>query len=91
MYKKAKGAAYFLVSVAGKISFAKNAFFKQLPKITFARPAGEIERFGLKENSPIYPLINYGAEKLNFLNYPDKYNYSDIFNVIMPEELTVTL
>lgn len=82
LYKTAKGAAYFIVDAgsAGKIEFIRNAFFKKLPPVRSARPAKKIERFGLSENSPIYPIITRDAVKLEFLNYPDKYEYGDIFD-----------
>jgi glucose-6-phosphate isomerase, archaeal len=81
LYKVAHGAAYFLLGVdtSGEAETIKNSFFKQLPNIKFVQPAKELERFGLKENSPIYPVIIRDAGKLDFLNHPDKYDYSDIF------------
>lgn len=91
LYKIAKGAAYFLVSVWDKLEFTKNQFFKQLPKITFVQPAKRIEKFGLNESNPMYPLLANDAKKLEFLNYPDRYDYSDIFNIVRPEEITVNL
>lgn len=91
LYKVGKGAAYYLVNAKGKLEFAKNPFFKQLPEIIFAKPAKIIDKFGLADNKPIYPLVKNDAQKLNFLNYPDKYDYSDVFNIIKPEEITATL
>ena len=81
LYKKAGGAAYFLVDTdrAGKLEFIKNKFFKEAPLIKFARPAKELVRFGLKEGVPIYPIITREAKKIDFLNNPDQYGYSDIF------------
>jgi glucose-6-phosphate isomerase len=89
LYKKAKGAAYFLVTAdsTGKIQFIKNPFFKQFKPIRFARPAKQLDRFGLRQNYPIYPIITQDAQKLDFLNYPDKYNYSDIFNIEAKQEV----
>lgn len=82
LYKTAKGAAYFIVyaATAGKVEFIRNVFFKKFVSIRSARPAKKIERFGLSENSPIYPIITRDAVKLEFLNYPDKYEYRDIFD-----------
>jgi len=84
LYKTAKGAAYFVVSAGpyDKTEFIKNTFFKQLPAVRFARPAKKIERFGLLDKSPIYPIIATDALKLEFLNYPDKYEYGGIFDFI---------
>jgi glucose-6-phosphate isomerase len=84
LYKVARGAAYYLVSVKDKLEFTKNPFFKQLPEIIFAQPAKRIDKFGLEDNTPIYPLVSSDADKLKFLNYPDKYDYSDVFNIIKP-------
>lgn len=81
LYKEARGAAYFLVNaqVEDKLEFIKNPFFKEAPEITFVQPNKKIDRFGLRENAPIYPIISGDAKKLEFLNEPDKYDYSDIF------------
>jgi glucose-6-phosphate isomerase len=93
LYRKARGAAYFLVSngAGDKLEFIKNTFFKQLPQIRFVQPAKALERFGLKENNPIYPLITEDARKLEFLNYPDKYDYSDVFKIVEAKEITFSL
>lgn len=88
LYKKAKGAAYFVVmsdlnrkadSVSKKLEFLKNPFFKELPPIRFVKPGSELDRFGLREGSPVYPIIIRDAKKLDFLNHPEGYDYSDIF------------
>lgn len=76
LYKQASGAAYF---VAGNLEFIKNQFFKELPAVSFARPAPCLERFGLKEGEPMYPIITRDAARLDFLNQPAKYEYSDVF------------
>jgi glucose-6-phosphate isomerase, archaeal len=62
LYKVARGAAYYLVNSNGKVEFTKNAFYKQLPEMIFAQPADKIDRFGLKDNTPIYPLVSSDAE-----------------------------
>lgn len=84
LYKKAGGAAYFVVDKdgTGSLEFIKNKFFKTAPAIRFARPAKELAGFGLKEGAPIYPIITRDAKKLDFLNYPDRYVYSDIFEFV---------
>ncbi|MFH0913283.1 MAG: glucose-6-phosphate isomerase family protein [Candidatus Omnitrophota bacterium] len=80
LYKEAGGAAYFLVSKApDKIEFIRNAFFGQLPEIRFMEPAERIDKFGLAENEPIYPLVSQNVQKLDFLNHPQNYDYSDVF------------
>jgi len=80
LYKRAKGAAYFvIINNINKIEYLKNDSFKELAPIRFAQPAKALDKFGLKEGSPIYPIIDTGAQRLDFLNHPDKYDYSDIF------------
>lgn len=81
LYKKAGGAAYFLAGTdkGGRSEFIKNKFFKELPRVRFARPARELAEFGLKEGLPIYPIITREAEKLDFLNNPGRYEYDAIF------------
>jgi glucose-6-phosphate isomerase len=93
LYKEARGAAYFLVSADAddKLEFVENSFFKQLTPIRFVQPAKELERFGLKENSPIYSIITEDAKKLEFLNYPQSYDYSDIFNVVETKQINLHL
>jgi glucose-6-phosphate isomerase len=82
LYKEAAGAAYFLVNATDKLEFVKNSFFKQLPPIRFVKPAKKLDRFGLCENNPIYPIVTDDAKKLNFLNYPQNYDYADIFSAV---------
>lgn len=92
LYKTARGAAYFLVvGSRKKLEFIKNPFFKQLSPIRFVQPAKELDRFGLKENNPIYPIITRDTKKLEFLNYPKQYDYSDIFKVVGAEQINLTL
>ncbi len=80
LYKKAKGAAYFLtVDATGRTEYLKNPFFKKLAPIRFAQSAKILDRFGLEEGNPIYNIIAGDALKLDFLNHPDNYDYSDIF------------
>lgn len=93
LYKEAGGAAYFLViaDADDRLEIVENAFFKQLAPIKFAQPAKELERFGLKENNPIYPIITEDAKKLEFLNYPQGYDYSDIFNFVEIKQINLAL
>ena len=80
LYKEAGGAAYFAVmGNANNPEYLKNGFFKHLAPIRFAKPAAVLDKFGLKEGSPIYPLIENNADKLDFLNNPKKYDYQDVF------------
>jgi glucose-6-phosphate isomerase len=80
LYKEAKGAAYFLtIDATGRVEYLKNAFFKNLAPIRFAEPAKILNKFGLKEGEPIYPIVKRDAEKLDFLNHPIDYDYSDVF------------
>ena len=80
LYKKARGAAYFFFKSSGKkLEFIPNPYFKQAAKLKFVKPSPRLDKFGLIENDPIYPLINKDAKKLDFLNYPIDYSYKDIF------------
>lgn len=79
LYKQAHGAAYFMTEENGKVDFTPNKYFKALPKIEFRTPAMRIDKFGLTEGDPIYPLIRKGVEKLDFLNRPLDFSYEDVF------------
>lgn len=80
LYKQAKGAAYLVLkSSIGELEIIANPYFKKLPKIKFVRPSEHIDKFGLVENSPIYPLIIQDAAKLDFLNRPLDFTYQDVF------------
>jgi glucose-6-phosphate isomerase len=79
LYKKAGGAAFFLVADKGKLEFIRNPYFTKLPDIKFKKPTSQISKFGLREDRPIYPIINTEAKKLDFLNRPLDFDYADIF------------
>ena len=89
LYKKAEGAAYFVVrsdqesdltaSLKVKAKYIKNNYFKQVPKINFVTPTNKIEKFDLYENKPMYDLINQNPKALDFLNHPLDYDYKDVF------------
>ncbi|RKY31985.1 MAG: glucose-6-phosphate isomerase [Candidatus Omnitrophota bacterium] len=80
LYKEAQGAAYFMVKSSTKEpGLIPNTYFKQLAKIKSVKPNPRIEKFGLLENEPIYPIINENAEKLSFLNHPLDFDYSEVF------------
>jgi len=89
LYKQAHGAAYFLVGAGDKLEFIKNSFFRQLPAIRFVKPAKKLDRFGLCENNPIYPIVTDDVKKLDFLNHPEKYDYADIFSTLVPRDLNL--
>lgn len=96
LYKKAGGAAYFVAArdqdaqvtpnLGISVKIIKNPHFTKLADIRFAQPAGQIKRFGLYENKPIYNLITKDARKLDFLNHPLDYEYDDIFIYTGKEE-----
>lgn len=79
LYKRMQGGAYFTIISDGKLEFRKNPHFKQVVSIRFVKPTRRIDRFGLLEASPIYPLINQDVRKLDFLNHPLDYDYGDVF------------
>ena len=78
LYKKARGAAYYAFDDHENITWQKNEFFTELPKITFFTPNDEIPEFGLKTGIPMYSLIN-DLNKLDFLNNPERYRYEKAF------------
>ena len=82
LYKKSGGAAYYLYDANGKIEYAKNAYFRELVPVKHAVPTAVLERFALKENEPIYFIINNAPERLDFLNRPSDFDYKDIFTYI---------
>ncbi|MDP1853430.1 MAG: glucose-6-phosphate isomerase family protein [Candidatus Omnitrophota bacterium] len=79
LYRKAKGAAYFIVNNDGEINLIKNDFFKELPEARTARPVLPLKQFGLFFDKPIYSILDECVEKLDFLKYPDKYDYNNCF------------
>lgn len=79
LYKKAKGAAYFVTGSLGEPEFIPNPSFSKMPKIRFVKPAKVISRFGLEENRPIYPIIRQDPRKLLFLNSPLDFAYDEVF------------
>lgn len=90
LYKKAGGAAYFVIHSQDEgLEFISNPYFKQLAKIRFVSPASRIDKFGLAENNPIYSLINQDTRKLDFLNRPLDFNYTDIFIDVSKEQFKV--
>ena len=82
LYKKSGGAAYYLYNSSGNIEYAVNPYFLRIPPVRHAVPAELIDRFGLKENEPIYFIINKAPERLDFLNRPSDFDYKDVFTYI---------
>ncbi len=84
LYKKAKGAAYFLFDKDGKADkigpadFTANKYFKKLTGVRHAFAAPKLERFGLVKDSPIYNIIRTAPEKLDFLTRPMDFDYKDV-------------
>jgi glucose-6-phosphate isomerase len=79
LYKKAKGAAYFLLDCDGRVQYSPNKYFKKLPAVRSAVAAPRLDRFGLEKGSPIYNVILTAPEKLDFLNRPMDFDYKDVF------------
>ena len=79
LYEKAGGAAYYIFEDSLGERFEVNPYFKEVPRIRMAKPAKEIKKFGLLSGVPMYPLLYKEAGKLDFLNNPLKYDYSDVF------------
>lgn len=79
LYEKAGGAAYYIFEDSSGERFEVNPYFKEVPRIRMAKPAKEIKRFGLVSGVPMYALLYKEAGKLDFLNHPLKYDYSDVF------------
>ncbi|HDZ77483.1 MAG TPA: glucose-6-phosphate isomerase [Candidatus Omnitrophica bacterium] len=78
IYKKAKGAAYFVTNNDGEFDFIKNNSYKNLPDIRVMHSIPSIEEFGISFDKPIYNILET-AEKLDFLNNPGKYNFDNCF------------
>ncbi|OGX25986.1 MAG: hypothetical protein A3J51_01790 [Omnitrophica WOR_2 bacterium RIFCSPHIGHO2_02_FULL_45_21] len=79
LYEKAQGAAYYIFEDSLGERFEANPYFKEVSRIRVALPAKEIKKFGLVSGAPMYSLLYKEAGKLDFLNNPLKYDYSDVF------------
>lgn len=79
LYRKTQGAAYFIFEDNLGERFEVNPNYKSVAKIKVTLPSGEISKFGLKTQAPMYPLLYKDVQKLDFLNNPLKYDYSDAF------------
>lgn len=79
LYKRGGGAAYFVFEDNLGERFEINPYYREVPKIRVARPAKKIAKFGLNSGTPMYLLSRGQINKLDFLNNPLKYDYSDVF------------
>ena len=79
LYKKAHGAAYYIFEDNLNERFEVNPYFKEVAKIRPAECVQEIKKFGLRSGVPMYLLLHHEVKKLDFLNNPLKYDYSDVF------------
>ena len=79
LYKKSGGAAYFFLDDNGQTEILKNDAFVELPNIKRMRCSSEIDKFGLESGVPMYDIIKKDPQKLEFLNYPKKFDYSGVF------------
>ncbi len=76
-------AAYFIFKDnLGDPFFQPNPFYRDVPYMRIAVVSARIERFGVSSNEPVYNLLSKGIEKLDFLNNPVKYDYSDVFEFL---------
>ena len=82
LYKKAQGAAYYIFRDNLGERFELNPCYKNVPKIRVARPAKEITKFGLRQLEPIYPHLYQEVQKLDFLNDPLSYDYTNVFEFL---------
>ncbi|MFQ5681585.1 MAG: glucose-6-phosphate isomerase family protein [Candidatus Omnitrophota bacterium] len=78
LYRQAQGAAYFVLDNDGEMEFRKNGFFRDLPEIKIVCPCLPQQQFGLNIDRPIYDILRE-AEKLDFLNNPQRYSYGGCF------------
>ncbi len=79
LYKKSGGAAYFVFEDNAGERFEVNPYYAQVSKMRVGYPAKEVNNFGLKAGEPMYPLLYNDVKKLDFLNSPLKYDYSEVF------------
>lgn len=81
-YARSKGGAYFIFKDNLGEFFQPNPFYRDVPYMRIAVVSARIERFGVSSNEPVYNLLSKGIEKLDFLNNPAKYDYSDVFEFV---------
>lgn len=82
LYKMEGGSAYFVFEDSLGERFEVNPYYQEVPKMRVARPFKKIEKFALSSKEPMYLLARLQARKLDFLNNPDKYDYSDVFEFL---------
>lgn len=76
------GAYFIFKDNLGDPFFQPNPFYRDVPYMRIAVVSARIERFGVRSNEPVYNLLSKGIEKLDFLNNPAKYDYSDVFEFL---------
>lgn len=78
LYRQAGGAAYFVTNNEGEFKLIKNDYFSYIPEAKIMRPSLPLRTFGLSLDEPIYNILET-SEKLDFLNFPNKYDYASCF------------
>lgn len=81
-YARAKGGAYFIFKDNLGEFFQPNPYYQGVPYMRMAGPGARMKSLGLDSASPVYNLLSKGIEKLDFLNNPAKYDYSDVFKFL---------
>ena len=81
-YEMARGAAYFIFKDSLGERFEVNPYYREVSKIRVSRAPEKITDFGLSSKEPMYVLARDQARKLDFLNNPDKYDYSNVFEFL---------
>ncbi|HLD41023.1 MAG TPA: glucose-6-phosphate isomerase family protein [Candidatus Omnitrophota bacterium] len=81
-YLRAKGGVYFIFKDNLGEFFQPNPFYREVPYMRIACPSSQVERFGLNSAETLYNLASKGIEKLDFLNNPAKYDYSDVLEFL---------
>lgn len=81
-FQMAHGAAYFVFEDSLGERFEVNPYYREVPNIRIARAPEKITDFALSSKEPMYVLARDQARKLDFLNNPDKYDYSHVFEFL---------
>lgn len=74
--------AYFIFKDNLGEFFQPNPYYQGVPYMRMAGPGARMKSLGLDSTSPVYNLLSKGIEKLDFLNNPAKYDYSDVFKFL---------
>ncbi len=80
--QQAKAAAYFIFKDRLGEFFQPNPYYQEVPCMRMASPGAGMKSLGLESTSPVYNLLSRAVERLDFLNNPAKYDYSDIFKFL---------